>query len=152
MMKDFKSIKGYRLNSLSAASDSILNKESKSLIDNTIHEFALLMTSDKLQPNKIKYAFIFGTSLQRKVWNHLINIPLGSVSDYSTVAKELNMPISSSRAIGNCVGSNRIAIIVPCHRVLSKSKTLNGYRYGLKIKKDLLQAELGSNYGKYVKG
>ncbi|KAK6200908.1 methylated-DNA--protein-cysteine methyltransferase [Scheffersomyces amazonensis] len=152
MMKDFRSIKGYRLNSFSSASSKILSDKSRSLLVKNIELFKGLMSDSPSSKSKIKYKFIFGTQLQRKVWTHLVdNVPFGEVTNYSTVAKDLNKSASSSRAIGNCIGSNKLAIIVPCHRVLGSKGTLNGYRYGVSVKRMLLRAELGDNFGKYVK-
>jgi len=64
-----------------------------------------------------------GTEFQQKVWHHLQTIPLGETRYYSDVAKVLN---SSAQAVGNACRANPFVIIVPCHRVISKSG-LGGY-------------------------
>ena len=79
-----------------------------------------------------------GTPFQIKVWKFLENIEYGECVSYSDIAKSLN---THARAIGNAVGKNKIAIIVPCHRVLGNDKSLTGFAYGLKRKKYLLDLE-----------
>ena len=68
----------------------------------------------------------------------LENIEYGKYTSYGDIAKKLN---TSARAIGNAVGKNKIAIIIPCHRVLGKDKSLTGFAYGLDRKKYLLDLE-----------
>ncbi|SGZ56202.1 CIC11C00000000259 [Sungouiella intermedia] len=89
----------------------------------------------------INYEVIFGTELQRKVWTYLVDhIPVGTTSSYSEVAKALG--VKSARVVGNACGANRIALIIPCHRVLTAQGTINGYRYGKDEKERLLQLEV----------
>lgn len=89
----------------------------------------------------LRYEYIFGTPLQRQVWDYLVlNVPVGTTTTYSVIAKAVKKA-GSARVIGNACGSNRIALFVPCHRVLTSSHTITGYRYGLAIKKVLLQKE-----------
>lgn len=83
-----------------------------------------------------------GTSFQKSVWYELSKIPLGETRTYGDIAKKLN---SSARAVGNACRKNPIAIIVPCHRVVS-AKGLGGYAgktegKQLNIKRWLLQHE-----------
>lgn len=91
--------------------------------------------------SSLRYEYIFGTPLQRQVWDYLVlEVPAGTTSTYTQVAKGVGRS-GSARVIGNACGSNRIALFVPCHRVLTSSQTITGYRYGLAIKKELLQKE-----------
>ncbi|MBF0447515.1 MAG: methylated-DNA--[protein]-cysteine S-methyltransferase [Magnetococcales bacterium] len=67
------------------------------------------------------FSFFFnpsGTPFQRRVWQHLLTIPLAQTVTYGTLAKQLN---TSPRAIGQAVGANPIPILIPCHRVLSQN-------------------------------
>lgn len=136
MAKDFKKINNYNLS-------SFIPKESLS-IQKTIGNFEKLFNNPK-SPIEIPYKFIFGTDLQRKVWKRLLEIPCGEVTFYEKLALE-HGKTSSSRVIGNCVGANRIAVIIPCHRVITKSKKISGYRFGVEVKRYLLKHELGSKY------
>lgn len=122
-------------------------KESKygDKIDETIRKFKCIMEDAlKIDDIDITYKIIFGTSLQKKVWQQLLTIKLGEISTYSKIADELHIP-NSARVVGNCVGSNRIALVIPCHRVVTKAGKISGYRYGVGIKEKLLKDERQSN-------
>ncbi len=74
------------------------------------------------------------------VWQQLLQIPYGSTSSYSAIARRLNQP-NASQAVGLANKMNRFAIIVPCHRVVGKNGNLTGYFYGLEVKRRLLHLE-----------
>ncbi len=86
-----------------------------------------------------------GTDFQKKVWKTLINIPFGKTISYSDFAEKLGKP-NAIRAAAAAIGKNPILIAVPCHRVISKSGALTGYRGGLPMKADLLALEETSRY------
>lgn len=81
-----------------------------------------------------------GTNFQIAVWKALLNIPKGAVITYSDVAHVLNKP-SAVRAVSTAIASNHIAILIPCHRVISKSAAMAGYRWGIDRKKIILAHE-----------
>ena len=81
-----------------------------------------------------------GTGFQHAVWKHLQQIPFGTTTTYISIAKKLNNP-DSVRAVGLANGKNRIAIIIPCHRVIGANDSLVGYAGGLHRKKWLLEHE-----------
>lgn len=81
-----------------------------------------------------------GTQFQRNVWNKVKEIPYGELRSYKWVAKSINN-IQASRAVGNAVGQNPVAPIVPCHRVVCSDGSLGGYSSGISIKKRLLKLE-----------
>jgi AraC family transcriptional regulator of adaptative response/methylated-DNA-[protein]-cysteine methyltransferase len=83
---------------------------------------------------------LIGTEFQEMVWNYLISIPYGHTKSYSDQAKELGM-ISALRAIAHANAVNRIAILIPCHRVLGKNGRLTGYRGGVERKRKLILHE-----------
>ena len=76
---------------------------------------------------------IKGTPFQLKVWNALLNIPLGKLTTYGNISKHLNNP-KAHRAVGTAVGSNPVSYIIPCHRVIRSSGELGGYHWGLDLK------------------
>ncbi len=78
-----------------------------------------------------------GTNFQIKVWEALLNIQPGQVSTYDGIARQINQP-SASRAVGNAVGRNPIAVLIPCHRVIRKMGDFGEYRYGIARKQALL--------------
>lgn len=82
-----------------------------------------------------------GTNFQIKVWLALLCIPEGSVVSYSDVAGSIGRP-DAVRAVAGAVGSNPIAWLIPCHRVLRRSGELGGYRWGVTRKKIMLAKEL----------
>jgi len=81
-----------------------------------------------------------GSPFELKVWNALRKIPYGSTASYEEIAKKIGVP-KSSRAVGRANGFNRIAIVIPCHRVINKSGELGGYGGGVWRKKMLLALE-----------
>ena len=83
-----------------------------------------------------------GTAFQSQVWRALLKIPFGDTRSYGQLARTLRRP-SASRAVGAANGSNPIAIIVPCHRVIGSSGALTGYGGGLDMKRWLLAHEAG---------
>lgn len=83
-----------------------------------------------------------GTPFQDAVWRRLLQIPYGHTSTYSQLANELDRP-GASRAVGRANGDNRLAIVVPCHRVVRADGNLCGYGGGLWRKKWLLDHERG---------
>lgn len=81
-----------------------------------------------------------GTPLQEKVWRALQTIPYGETRTYSELAELIGKP-KAVRAIASACGANRIALLVPCHRVVRKGAGLGGYRWGLERKARLLKRE-----------
>lgn len=81
-----------------------------------------------------------GTPFQQDVWNALVEIPYGITISYLQLAKQLRDE-KAVRAIGGANGKNKIAIVVPCHRVIGNNNTLTGYAGGLEKKKWLIRHE-----------
>jgi AraC family transcriptional regulator, regulatory protein of adaptative response / methylated-DNA-[protein]-cysteine methyltransferase len=70
-----------------------------------------------------------GTDFQLKVWESLLKIPMGRLSTYGSIAKKMNKP-GASRAVGSAIGSNPVAFLIPCHRVIQSSGSFGGYMWG----------------------
>lgn len=83
---------------------------------------------------------IRGTAFQQKVWKALREIPAGETVTYSYIAQKIGMP-KSYRAVANACGANKLAVAVPCHRVVRNDGSLGGYRWGLDRKKVLINRE-----------
>jgi AraC family transcriptional regulator of adaptative response/methylated-DNA-[protein]-cysteine methyltransferase len=81
-----------------------------------------------------------GTAFQLKVWQALRAIPRGERRSYSQLAGDLGDP-KATRAVARACATNRVALLVPCHRVVGKSGSLTGYRWGVERKRMLLEAE-----------
>ena len=83
-----------------------------------------------------------GTVFQLRVWQALKQIPRGETRTYSQLAREMGIP-KSTRAVARACAVNRVAIVVPCHRVVGASGSLTGYRWGVERKQQILEAEQG---------
>lgn len=87
-----------------------------------------------------------GTPFQRTVWDALVRIPHGGTRSYGELARTIGRP-THSRAVGAANGRNRIAIVIPCHRVIGSSGALTGYAAGVERKAWLLAHEAGAAQG-----
>lgn len=86
-----------------------------------------------------------GTSFQQKVWRILEQIPYGQTTTYGEIAqkmaKEMGKEKMSAQAVGGAVGSNPISIVIPCHRVIGKNRSVTGYGGGIERKLALFELE-----------
>ena len=81
-----------------------------------------------------------GTAFQATVWSALRRIPVGQTRTYRQVAEEIGAP-RSVRAVARACATNRLALVVPCHRVVRSDGSMGGYRWGLEVKERLLELE-----------
>jgi methylated-DNA-[protein]-cysteine S-methyltransferase len=81
-----------------------------------------------------------GTPFQERVWKQIARIPFGKTISYSDLARKAGSP-NAIRAAGTNTGKNPLAIVIPCHRVLTKSRTIGGFAGGLDWKRHLLSIE-----------
>ena len=81
-----------------------------------------------------------GTAFQQRVWQALRDIPPGTTVSYSELAQRLGVP-KAVRAIAQACAANKIAVAIPCHRVVRNDGALSGYRWGVERKKALLEME-----------
>lgn len=96
---------------------------------------------DKIFIDKEKFnLFVKGTNFQISVWQALLNLPKGIVSSYQDIANFIDKP-KAVRAVASAIGSNHIAYLIPCHRVIAKSGAMSGYRWGIERKKIVLAYE-----------
>ncbi|KQT63826.1 MULTISPECIES: bifunctional DNA-binding transcriptional regulator/O6-methylguanine-DNA methyltransferase Ada [unclassified Pseudomonas] len=84
---------------------------------------------------------IRGTAFQERVWQALREIPAGSTASYAEIAQRIGAP-TSMRAVAQACGANRLAVAIPCHRVVRSDGNLSGYRWGVERKRQLLEREL----------
>jgi methylated-DNA-[protein]-cysteine S-methyltransferase len=85
--------------------------------------------------------FQVGTDFQQKVWDEVCRIPYGTTINYGLLAHKIG-DVKSVRAVGTTNGKNKIAIIVPCHRVIGSDGNLTGYAWGIDKKEWLLKHEV----------
>lgn len=81
-----------------------------------------------------------GTAFQKRVWDALMRIPAGQTRSYAELAASLEAP-RGARAVARACAGNRVAVIVPCHRVVRGDGSMGGYRWGLPLKRELLARE-----------
>jgi AraC family transcriptional regulator, regulatory protein of adaptative response / methylated-DNA-[protein]-cysteine methyltransferase len=84
--------------------------------------------------------FVRGTNFQVQVWRALLAVPTGEASTYGRIAKAMGRP-KAARAVGGAVGANRVAFLIPCHRVLRELGGTGGYRWGTMRKRAMLAWE-----------
>lgn len=83
---------------------------------------------------------VAATAFQWRVWDALTRIPRGETLSYGELAATLGVP-KAARAIGRACGSNKLALLVPCHRIIREDGSLGGWRWGMEIKQQLLATE-----------
>jgi len=81
-----------------------------------------------------------GSAFQLRVWQALRAVPAGTTVSYAELARRLRMP-RSVRAVARAVASNRLAVAIPCHRVVRSTGAISGYRWGVARKRSLLARE-----------
>lgn len=115
------------------------NQEATSLLINQIF--------NRSQESQSKlHLFVKGTNFQIKVWDALLKIPAGSVTTYQGIAQNVNSP-RAMQAVGSAVGSNHIAYLIPCHRVIRKDGVLGEYRWNSTRKKSIIGWEMAKHVG-----
>lgn len=100
----------------------------KQMVDLVQQNALYIFTHDWNKLNQIKL-HLKGTDFQLKVWEALLKIPMGKLSTYSSIAEEIRNP-NASRAVGTAIGSNPVAFLIPCHRVIQSTGTFGGYMWG----------------------
>ena len=92
------------------------------------------------------HVFVKGTNFQLKVWEALLKIPMGEVTTYQDIAASIQSP-RAMQAVGSAVGSNHIAYLIPCHRVIRKDGILGEYRWSSARKKSIIGWEMARQEG-----
>ncbi len=104
------------------------NAQYTQMVDQAQQNALFIFKKDWSQLSNIKL-HLKGTSFQLKVWEALLNIPLGGLSTYSSVAAAIQHP-KASRAVGSAVGDNPVAFLIPCHRVIKSTGETGQYHWG----------------------
>lgn len=108
----------------------------RQVMDQSQQDALFIFQKDWRQLNQIKL-HLSGTSFQLKVWESLLTIPEGRLTTYGNLAEKINKP-KAFRAVGSAIGSNPVAFLIPCHRVIQSSGHLGGYRWGTTRKSVLI--------------
>jgi AraC family transcriptional regulator of adaptative response/methylated-DNA-[protein]-cysteine methyltransferase len=93
--------------------------------------------------DKKLHLLVKGTNFQVKVWEALLRIPMGDVTTYQQIARSIENP-RALQAVGSAVGSNHIAYLIPCHRVIRKDGVLGQYRWSSTRKKSIIGWEMAT--------
>lgn len=112
------------------------NAQYRQLLDMIQQNALYIFTQDWQRLSKIKL-HLKGSPFQLKVWETLIKIPMGNLSTYGAIAGSINNP-RASRAVGTAIGSNPVAFLIPCHRVIRANGELGGYHWGMTRKTAML--------------
>lgn len=94
-----------------------------------------------LQSHEKLHVLVKGTNFQVKVWEALLRLPMGAVTTYQGIAEQIQNP-KAMQAVGSAVGSNHIAYLIPCHRVIRKDGILGEYRWSASRKKSIIGWEM----------
>ncbi|MBC7422078.1 MAG: methylated-DNA--[protein]-cysteine S-methyltransferase [Ferruginibacter sp.] len=104
------------------------NAKFKQITDLTQQNALHIFTHDWSKLHQVKL-HLKGTGFQLKVWETLLKIPTGQLDTYGSIATKIQSP-NASRAVGTAIGSNPVAFLIPCHRVIQASGTIGGYMWG----------------------
>ena len=104
-------------------------------------ENAVMLKKDALNQKNVARIMVRpkGTAFQQRVWQAIMTIPYGKTVSYGEIARMVGC--KSAQAVGQAVGANPIALLIPCHRVIAAHGKIGGYEYGQEIKKRLLEVE-----------
>jgi AraC family transcriptional regulator of adaptative response/methylated-DNA-[protein]-cysteine methyltransferase len=112
----------------------------KALFDaksDAIQQNALCFVSEDWSQLKQIHLHLKATPFQLKVWQELLNIPFGTLSTYGAIAKKIAHP-KAARAVGTAIGSNPVAFLIPCHRVIQASGAFGNYMWGSTRKTEMI--------------
>ena len=98
------------------------------LVDRFQQTAMFVFNQDWKKLDKVKL-HLKGTPFQIKVWETLLKIPMGKLSTYGSIAKEIDSP-KASRAVGTAIGDNPVAFLIPCHRVIQSTGNFGEYHWG----------------------
>jgi len=101
-----------------------------------------IFDSSQWHQDKPLRVVLIGTDWEVRVWETLLQIPMGRLTTYSDIASKIRKP-AAARAVGAAVGKNPVSFVVPCHRVVGKSGDLTGYHWGITRKRAMLGWEAG---------
>ena len=104
------------------------NARFRQMVDLIQQNALYIFTHEWTKLNQIKL-HLKGTDFQIKVWQTLLKIPMGQLTTYGAIAKNIENP-SASRAVGTAIGSNPVAFLIPCHRVIQATGIFGGYMWG----------------------
>ena len=118
----------------------------KDFIQQIFSHEGMNLPAGKAEAQSKLHVFVKGTNFQIKVWEALLKIPMGGVTTYQGVAERIQNP-KAMQAVGSAVGSNHIAYLIPCHRVIRKDGIFGEYRWNSTRKKSMIGWEMAKVSG-----
>jgi AraC family transcriptional regulator of adaptative response/methylated-DNA-[protein]-cysteine methyltransferase len=115
------------------------------MVDMVQQNALYIFTHDWKKLNQVKL-HLKGSEFQLKVWEILLKIPMGQLATYGSIAERIHQP-SASRAVGTAIGSNPVAFLIPCHRVIQAGGTIGGYMWGTNRKAAIIGWEAAKTAG-----
>ncbi|KIC95713.1 methylated-DNA--[protein]-cysteine S-methyltransferase [Flavihumibacter solisilvae] len=119
------------------------NATYKQILDMNQQHALYIFTHDWSKLHQVKL-HLKGTPFQLKVWETLLKIPMGQLSTYGRIAERIHQP-GASRAVGSAIGSNPVAFLIPCHRVIQSSGASGNYMWGGDRKRAIIGWEAAKN-------
>jgi AraC family transcriptional regulator, regulatory protein of adaptative response / methylated-DNA-[protein]-cysteine methyltransferase len=113
---------------LGVLQQAFANAQFRQMVDMVQQQALQVFARTDDSPHTIKL-HVKGTGFQLKVWEALLKIPQGQLSTYGNIAQQIEQP-GASRAVGTAIGSNPVAFIIPCHRVIQSTGAIGGYMWG----------------------
>lgn len=104
------------------------NAKYRQMVDRIQQNALYIFTHEWEKIDQIKL-HLKGTAFQLKVWETLLKVPMGKLTTYGNIANRIDSP-KASRAVGSAIGSNPVAFLIPCHRVIQSTGTFGGYMWG----------------------
>jgi len=108
--------------------------------ENKQHEHVKKLFAGKWEQGEKLVLYLKGTDFQLKIWKALLQIPTGSLTSYTKVAKQIGCP-KAQRAVGTAIGKNPVLYVIPCHRVIAQNWKIGGFYWGIEKKLELLNAD-----------
>jgi len=113
---------------LEALQKTFPNADYKQVVDLAQQNVLYIFTHDWSKLNQVRL-HLKGTEFQLKVWETLLKIPMGQLTTYGNIAKQIQQP-NASRAVGTAIGDNPVAFLIPCHRVIQSTGVFGQYHWG----------------------
>jgi AraC family transcriptional regulator of adaptative response/methylated-DNA-[protein]-cysteine methyltransferase len=121
--------------------DAVLVEDESGLGDVLARLAALIDRPERVAEGVADFALdLQGSDFEIKVWQALRQVRAGETTTYGEIAAQLGVP-RQAREVGEACAANRLAVVVPCHRVVKKDGSISGYRWGVRRKRTLLERE-----------
>ena len=122
---------------------TIVDKKENNVKSNSVTEDCVKQLEEYFSGKRREFDVpltVYGTDFQMDVWNEILSVPYGKTASYKDIAIRINRD-KAARAVGNALNKNPILVIMPCHRIVGSSGGVKGFKYGMGIRKKLIELE-----------